>query len=35
MIFVSVAAFGFGFLVGVVLTADYIEKECGCEHAKD
>lgn len=30
MIFGLACGFGFGFLAGVILTADYMEKECGC-----
>lgn len=32
---IFVAAFGFGFLVGVILTVDHIDKECGCEDTEN
>ena len=35
MIFVAACAFGLGVLVGVILAADYLEKECGCDCNKD
>jgi len=35
MIFVAACGFGFGFLAGVIAAADYLEKECNCEHTKD
>jgi hypothetical protein len=35
MIFAFTCGLGFGFLVGVILTADYIEKECGCHEANE